>query len=330
VAILINLVDEPNSRKQHAGSVPLVGGLAVFIVVFFYLLLFPQTISSSMLYLLCASILLFVGVLDDLYDIDFKARLFIQIIISCIMMVFGGLFLNHVGYLLGDKPLELSYFGYIFTIITVVGAINAFNMVDGIDGLLGSLATITFSSLGVLFYLNNHQELTAFCATIVVALIPYILMNLGIPLGQRYKVFMGDAGSTVIGFTIVWLLIEGSQAPTQASFSPVTALWIAAVPIIDAISTILRRIKKGQSPFKPDREHLHHILLRLGFSSKQALMLICAIAVLFALIGIVAEIYNVPDTITFVAFILLTVIYYACMQRIWRISVHIRRILNIH
>jgi len=329
VAIYINLVDEPNSRKHHAGSVPLVGGLAVFIVVFSYLFVFPNTISSSMLYLGCASILLFVGVLDDLYDISFRFRLILQIGISAVMMVFGGLILKNVGALFGGSAVDLSYFGYVMTVIAVVGAINAFNMVDGIDGLLGALATITFSSLGVLFYYNGQNELTAFCAAIVAATVPYILMNLGIPLGQRFKIFMGDAGSTVIGFTVVWLLLEGSQSQSERAFSPVTALWLAAVPIIDAISTIARRVKKGQSPFKPDREHLHHILLRLGFSSRQALVVICFIAIVFATVGIVTDIYNVPDYIMFYTFLFFIVIYYFFMLRIWRISVRIRRFFEI-
>nr|BDA20607.1 undecaprenyl-phosphate alpha-N-acetylglucosaminyl 1-phosphate transferase [Pseudoalteromonas nigrifaciens] len=328
-AIIINLVDQPNSRKLHNGSVPLVGGVAIFVVVFSYLVIFPDTISSSMLYLICASTLLFVGVLDDLYDISFRFRLILQILISTAMMVFGGLFLSHLGELFGYGAVNVSYFGYVLTIIVVVGAINAFNMVDGIDGLLGALSTITFSSLGVLFYLNKQLELAVFCTVVVFATVPYILMNLGIPLGQRFKVFMGDAGSTVIGFTVVWLLLEGSQSASNASFSPVTALWLAAVPIIDAVSTISRRVKKGKSPFKPDREHLHHILLRLGFSSGQVLVVICCTAIVFAVFGISAELYQLPDYISFIVFLIITALYFIFMQRIWRISVRIRRFFGL-
>lgn len=330
-AILINLVDQPNARKHHNGSVPLVGGLAVFVVVFSYLLIFPHTITSSALYLGCASTLLFVGVLDDLFDISFRLRLALQVFISALMMGIGGLVLSHVGYLFGSTPTELSYFGYIMTVIVVVGAINAFNMVDGIDGLLGALATITFSSMGLLFYINGQQELAAFSGVIVFATVPYILMNLGIPLGQRFKIFMGDAGSTVIGFTVVWLLLEGSQSSIAqgASFSPITALWLAAVPIIDAVSTISRRVRKGQSPFKPDREHLHHILLRLGLSTKQALVVICLIALIFAGFGIVAELYNIPDLLSLAVFLFVTAVYFIIMQKIWRITVRIRRFFGI-
>lgn len=329
-AIIINLVDKPDARKHHNGSVPLVGGLAVFVVVFSYLLIHPDIVSSPILYLSCASILLVVGVFDDLFDISFRFRLALQLIISACMMAFGGLFLSHVGTLWGTTPLETSYVGYILTVIAVVGAINAFNMVDGIDGLLGALATITFSAMGFLFYSNNQTELAAFCAVIVCATVPYIFMNLGIPLGQRFKIFMGDAGSTVIGFTVVWLLLEGSQSEFEPSFSPITALWLAAVPIIDAVSTIFRRIKKGQSPFKPDREHLHHILLRLGLSNRQALTVICLISLILASFGIFAELFNIPDLISLSLFLILTFTYFMIMQKIWRITVYVRRFLGIN
>ncbi|MCQ8881325.1 UDP-N-acetylglucosamine--undecaprenyl-phosphate N-acetylglucosaminephosphotransferase [Pseudoalteromonas shioyasakiensis] len=327
-AIYINLVDQPNERKHHTGAVPLVGGLAIFIVVFSYLIVFSDTISSSALYLFCAGTLLIVGVLDDLYDISFRVRLVIQVVISCLMMFVGELTLNNAGQLIGPFELEFSYFCYLFTVIAVVGAINAFNMVDGIDGLLGALATVTFTSLAILFYLNNQKSLAVFSTVIVVTTIPYILMNLGFPLGQRFKVFMGDAGSTVIGFTVIWLLLEGSQPEYKPAFSAVTALWLAAVPIIDAVSTIARRIRKGQSPFQPDREHLHHILLRLGFTSRQALLVICTASALLATVGILAQIYQVPDYIMFYLFIILTLAYYFCMLRIWRISVHVRKIIK--
>ena len=328
-AICINLVDKPNERKQHHGSVPLVGGVSVFIVVFSYLLIFPDTITSSVLYLTCASTLLFIGVLDDLYDVSFRIRLLLQIIISALMMSLGGLVLVHVGDIFGSGPVEVSFLGYLLTVITVVGAINAFNMVDGIDGLLGALSTITFSSMGVLFYFSGQLNLTVFCLVIVLATLPYILMNLGIPLGQRFKVFMGDAGSTVIGFTVVWLLLEGSQSEDSLSFSPITALWLAAVPIVDAVSTISRRIKKGHSPFKPDREHLHHILLRLGFTNHQALICICFISVIFAGFGIATELLDIPEWVSLSLFLAVSIIYFMIMQKIWRITVRIRRILGI-
>lgn len=324
----VNLVDTPNLRKTHAGSVPLVGGLAIFIVVFSFLFAFPHTITSSYLYLLCASTLLVVGVLDDLFDISFKFRLFFQLVISVLMMLVGGLVLNSLGPLLGSFELDLSYMGYIVTVIVVIGAINAFNMVDGIDGLLGGLSIVTFGSLGLLFFMNGQVELMSFCVVIITATLPYILLNLGLPFGKRFKVFMGDAGSTVIGFTVVWLLLEGTQS-SHAALNPVTALWIAALPILDAVTTIIRRVKKGFSPFKPDRKHLHHVLQRLGLNPLMTLLAICSTAIILASIGIAGEVFNIPEYIMFYTFIGVFIAYYRIMSRIWRVSVFIRRLFGI-
>lgn len=327
-AIYIDLVDQPNVRKHHTGPIPLVGGLAVFVVVFSYLVIYPDSISSTFIYLFCASVLLVIGVFDDLYDISFRLRLLVQAFISTLMMVFGELVFTNAGQIFGSFDLELSYFSYLVTVVVVVGAINAYNMVDGIDGLLGALAIITFASLGLLFYFNGQIQLAVFCMVVVAATIPYILMNLGIPLGQRFKIFMGDAGSTVIGFSVVWLLLEGSQSD-NAAFNPVTGLWIAAIPIMDAISTIIRRIKKGQSPFKPDRQHLHHILQRLGIGPKMTLLVISMLGCCFALFGILAQLNAVPDYYMFYGFIFCLIVYHQIMVNIWRLTVRARRFFGV-
>lgn len=328
LAKIINLVDAPNERKNHKGRIPLVGGVAIFVIVFCYLWLSGNGMTNVDVYLICAVSLLIIGVIDDLIDVSFKLRLIVQAGVAFTMIFFADLMLSQVGQLLGSFALNIGTFGVAATVIAVVGAINAFNMVDGIDGLLGGLATVSFSSMAALFYLAGLTELFAFSIAIVVATLPYILMNLGIPLGRRFKVFMGDAGSTVIGFTVVWLLLEGSQGEIIA-INPVTALWIAAIPIMDAISTIMRRIKKGQSPFKPDREHLHHILQRLGVGPKMTLLVICSTASLFALIGILAQLNEIPDYFMFYGFILCQVVYNQIMLNIWKLTVFARKLLGI-
>lgn len=287
-------------------------------------------IAHSNVYLACAFFLLVVGVLDDKYDVSFKVRLVIQLLVTVVMMVAADLNLISLGSLFNSTELNLGLFGYIFTPLIVVGAINAFNMVDGIDGLLGALSTITFASLAVLFYYSGNHNLYVFSLVIVCATIPYICMNLGIPFGQRYKVFMGDAGSTVIGFTVVWLLILGTKGKVQGvdALSPVTALWISAVPILDAVTTIIRRLRKGQSPFKPDREHLHHILMRLGFNSSYTLVVITILSAGFAFIGVISHINQVPEYIMFYSFILVLAAYFYIISHIWNISVKLRKVFK--
>ena len=139
-------------------------------------------------------------------------------------------------------------------------------------------------------------------------MIPYILMNLGL-IGHKRKVFMGDAGSMMIGFTVIWLLIGASQTEGTPMIRPVTALWLIAIPLMDMVSIMIRRVKQGKSPFKPDRDHLHHICQRLGLSSIQTLGLICLIASLFAGIGILGEILLLPEYIMFYSFMVVFIGY---------------------
>ena len=141
------------------------------------------------------------------------------------------------------------------------------------------MAINTLGAIALLLLLNQKENL--FTVLIVVALIPYLIFNLGF-CGTRYrKIFMGDAGSMFIGFTVVWLLVTNTQGQS-ASFRPVTALWIVAIPLMDMAALIVRRIKKGRSPFHADRDHLHHICQRMGYSKIQTLFIICGMAALFA------------------------------------------------
>lgn len=214
VAKRIGLVDKPNARKHHQGVVPLVGGISVFIALLIGFLLYLPSSLNLELYLTCSAILIVLGALDDYFDVSFKIRLLVQAGISLAMILVGEHSLHYLGYLMGSETIALNeYVGGIITIIAVIGAINAFNMVDGIDGLLGGLASVTFTALGTVFFMNGNEYLATICLLIVTALIPYIMLNLGFPLGRRFKIFMGDAGSMFIGFSVVWMLIRGTQEP---------------------------------------------------------------------------------------------------------------------
>jgi UDP-GlcNAc:undecaprenyl-phosphate GlcNAc-1-phosphate transferase len=120
-------------------------------------------------------------------------------------------------------------------------------MVDGIDGLLGGLVLRLFAAIGIILWFDGQYSLAMWCFAMIAAILPYILLNLG-ALGRRYKVFMGDAGSTMIGFTIIWILLETTQGKTHP-ISPVTALWIIAIPLMDMVAIMYRRLRKGMSPF---------------------------------------------------------------------------------
>ncbi|WP_339087558.1 UDP-N-acetylglucosamine--undecaprenyl-phosphate N-acetylglucosaminephosphotransferase [Shewanella chilikensis] len=286
----------------------------------------PTLLMQPLLYAGCAFILVVIGAIDDRYDISFKLRLIIQALVSIVMIVIGERSLHNLGYLMGVEALKIpEVASYVLTVVAVIGAINAFNMVDGIDGLLGGLASVTFGGLGILFYLHEMANFALFCAFLVTAMLPYIMLNLGFPFGRRFKVFMGDAGSIFIGFTVIWLLIVASQGERATAIRPVTALWLIALPLMDMVCIMWRRIKKGQSPFKPDREHLHHICQRVGMSPRVSLLVICLISTMMAAVGVWSEYLEINETVMFVSFLLVFALYYLAISYVWRITAFMHR-----
>lgn len=328
VAKKIGLVDKPNARKNHNGVIPLVGGISICISILYFLFNNPNILPNTPLFAGCILILVCIGALDDKFDLSFKLRFAVQASLSIAMMMLGGIELNTIGDVFGTgEIITLGWFGYFVTVIAVVGAINAFNMVDGIDGLLGGLSIVTFGSLGIMLAYDEQSNLAFICLVMIVTTIPYILLNLGF-FGRKRKVFMGDAGSMLIGFTVIWLLLQSSQNGTNPPLRPVTALWLIAIPLMDMTSIMIRRIRRGDSPFKPDREHIHHIFQRLGLSSSQTLILICLLASSLAFVGIYTQMKGVPEYIMFYAFLLCFIIYAIAINNIWRITKAIRTLIN--
>ncbi|MEZ8819361.1 UDP-N-acetylglucosamine--undecaprenyl-phosphate N-acetylglucosaminephosphotransferase [Vibrio sp. 10N.222.54.A1] len=324
----IGLVDRPNTRKLHSGAVPLVGGISICISLLYFLLNNPNILPNTELYAACILTLVGIGALDDKFDLSFQLRFAIQASLSVAMMIVGGIELNTIGDILGSgEVVTLGWFGYFVTIFAVVGAINAFNMVDGIDGLLGGLSIVTFGGLGIMLGYDKQYNLAYICLVLVVVITPYILLNLG-AFGRKRKVFMGDAGSMLIGFTVIWLLLLSSQNGTKPPLRPVTALWLIAVPLMDMAAIMIRRIKRGDSPFKPDREHLHHIFQRLGLTSTQTLIVICTIAATYAAIGIYAEMVAIPEFIMLYSFVACFIIYLVILSNIWKIIAYIRKVMT--
>lgn len=315
---------------MHTGNIPLVGGVAICITIVQYIYSHADMINHANLYMCCIVGLTAVGALDDRYDLSVKIRMLVQTLISIAMIYFSQTELVSLGNILGFGEISLGYgyVGGIITILAVIGCINAFNMVDGIDGLLGGLSVVTFVAIGILLNISNEQSLSNLCLLLVVCMIPYIIMNLGL-IGRERKVFMGDAGSMMIGFTVIWLLIGASQTSGNPMIRPVTALWLIAVPLMDMTAIMIRRVKQGKSPFKPDRDHLHHICQRLGCSPTQTLILICSVATVFAGVGVIGEVFVIPEFLMFYSFIILFGGYLLILINYYRVINFIRRKLHL-
>lgn len=321
----IGLVDRPNYRKRHQGLIPLVGGISVYAGICFTFLITNYYLPHAALYLACAGVLVLIGALDDRFDISVKIRAVVQAAIAIVMMVVGKLYLLSLGYVIGPVELIVGPFGYVLTLFAVWAAINAFNMVDGIDGLLGGLSCVTFGAMGIILFFDGQHSLAMWCFAMIAATLPYILLNLGL-FGKRYKVFMGDAGSTLIGFTIIWILLETTQGITHP-ITPVTALWLIAIPLMDMVAIMYRRLRKGMSPFSADRQHIHHLIMRAGFTSRQAFVLITFAAALLAGVGVLGEyLAFIPEWVMLLLFLFAFILYGYCIKRAWRVARMIKRI----
>jgi UDP-GlcNAc:undecaprenyl-phosphate GlcNAc-1-phosphate transferase len=228
-------------------------------------------------------------------------------------MIYGvGGYIANLGNLFGYGDVTLGPLGIIFTYLGIIVVINAYNMIDGIDGLIGSLSINTFSSIAILFIMSGQTDYLSYPLILATATLPYLMYNLDF--FKRFlnkdtqKIFMGDAGSMFVGLSVIWLLTMGTQGE-QASFRPVTALWICAIPLMDMLAIVVRRYKNGKSPFKPDRDHLHHILQRAGLNPKQALTLISSVAVVMSSIGLIGEYFQISDPIMLTGFIMMFACY---------------------
>jgi len=307
VAIEIGLVDKPNERKRHAGHIPLIGGISIFMAVLAASLIWlPNTLELRM-YLIASAMIVFIGALDDKFDLKVRVRIVGQIIVASLMIYGVGDYISNLGNLFTLGDIDLGYFGVLFTYIGIIAVINAYNMVDGIDGLIGYLSLNTFIAIAILFIMNGQTAYLSYPLMLITAIIPYLIFNLGLFNSllkkKTKKIFMGDAGSMFVGLSVVWLLTMGTQGE-QASFRPVTALWICALPLMDMLAIVVRRYKSGKSPFKPDRDHLHHMLQRLGLTSHQTLFVISSAAFVMSGLGLLGEYFNISEAIMLGGFLI--------------------------
>lgn len=316
----IGLIDLPNERKKHDGSIPLIGGISIFSGVLIASTLFIEQSHLVNLYLISSALIVFIGTLDDIYELSVGSRILFQGIVGCILVFGAGVYIQNFGALFYDSDIEIAGYGMIFTILAVIAAINAFNMVDGIDGLAGSMSIITICSIAVLMTINHSNFDLLLPLLIVVSTIPYLFYNVSTRNPRGKKIFMGDAGSMYMGLTVIWLLALCTQETElgKATFRPVTALWLIAIPLMDMLAIMTRRLREGSSPFKADNGHIHHILIRKGLSSRQTLWFISGVSIAFAFVGIVSEIWQVSEFLMLVFFLLSFLTYYVLLERLNR------------
>ena len=283
------LVDHPGAHRDHEKETPLVGGLAIYISFLLVSILFLDHTEFRGL-LIGGGLLVTVGALDDRIELATSVRFVAQILAAMAIIYFDGVQLMDLGRLFTHHVLVLGRWSVFMTVFAVVDVINAINMSDGMDGLVGLLVCVTLLYLVVLAPVGGNLGLHA-CFLGAVAGFLFWNLRVGRP---RALIFMGDAGSMFLGLCLAWLLISGSQGEARA-YSPATALWLLALPLIDTVAALLVRPLLGGSPFTADRFHYHHVLLAHGLSVNKTLVLSVGFAIVMALVGTMAWLYALPE-----------------------------------
>jgi UDP-N-acetylmuramyl pentapeptide phosphotransferase/UDP-N-acetylglucosamine-1-phosphate transferase len=270
VSSIRRIFDEPDERKQHKNAIPSLGGVAMFAAIFFSIIFWAEDINFEQLrwMILPLFIIFMQGLKDDIVAIHAVKKLIGQLIATAIMVFWGGLYITDLQGFLGIHQIP-AYVSIPFTLFTVAVIINSFNLIDGVDGLAGTIGVVTTVTFGTLFFLGQHYSLAMISFTITGALLGFLWYNF-----SPAKIFMGDGGSLVIGMVLGILCLRFLEAKISldggpALPTPPIALAILIVPLTDTLRVFMIRMSQGRSPFSPDRNHLHHVLLRMGFNHRQ-------------------------------------------------------------
>lgn len=310
----LGLVDMPGGRKRHQGEIPLIGGITMFIGFSFAILTLDTSMREFRAFFASSLLLIIIGVLDDFRELSARARFVAQIVAALIVTLWGNNVLYDLGNILFMGDIHLSYWGILVTIIAIVGVINAVNMTDGLDGLAATLTLSELSMLSILAKLDHQIVSMHILLIIICVLFAFLIFNFPFPkLRKQAYIFMGDAGSMFLGFTLAWFLVSLSQGAHPAA-KPVTMLWIMALPLFDATYVIIDRIRKRQSPFHANHDHLHYVLSQLGFDNLQIVLIISGVSLLLGIGGIMAGIEGVSEGVIFFSFLFLFVIYWILMH----------------
>jgi UDP-GlcNAc:undecaprenyl-phosphate GlcNAc-1-phosphate transferase len=295
LASKIGLIDRPGRRKIHLKAKPLIGGLAMSLAVALTGLLFIPLFNLRGFY---AGLVLLVitGFLDDFGELNHRYKFVAQITAAVFIMYFSKVYLHTFGDLLSIGTIDFHFSAPIITIIGTVGVCNAINMIDGLDGLAGGICLTAFATFAYLAFIDNHTSLMLLSLAICGALSAFLIYN-----WHPSKLFMGDAGSLFLGFTAAFVSIALTQEPGSL-IRPVSPLLVLTVPIVDTLTVMTKRLMKGKNPFHADKGHLHHILLKLGFSNRQTASIIILLSALFSSIAIAGDVLKIPEYYLFLFF----------------------------
>ena len=288
LSVKMGAVDVPkDGRRMHDHPIPRMGGLAIFFGFLIAILLFVPLDTEKRGMLLGAVIIVVLGVLDDKYALPAKPKFLVQIIAALIAVAAGNRIdvLSNPNIFSSNPVWQLGWLAYPVTVIWIVAITNSVNFIDGLDGLACGVSTISAASMLVIALLvselDGELDVAVMMAALVGACIGFLPYNF-----NPAKIFMGDTGATFLGFIMATVSVEGMfKQYTIISF--VVPFLMLGLPIFDVCFAVVRRVSHGQSPMQPDRGHVHHRLIDMGFSQKQAVGVLYVISAILGLSAVV-------------------------------------------
>src|ERR1700733_4798170 len=269
VAAKWRVVDQPGERKVHALPIPRIGGVAMAIGVLVPAIIVVPLQAADRYFLIAAGVLTAFGALDDRFDLDYRIKMAGQVLAAGIVVLGGDIQIHALT--LDDRLMLPAWVSVPLTMFFLVGITNAINLADGLDGLAGGTTFLCLCALAMLAHSVGEPSCTALALAFAGAVLGFLRFNT-----YPASVFMGDAGSQLLGFSIGVLSIRATQNASSEIRAAIPIL-LLAVPMLDTLSVMVQRIAEGRSPFSPDKNHIHHKLLALGFDHHEAVMLIYAI-----------------------------------------------------
>lgn len=279
IANRIHAIDEPRTRHIHKKPMPKLGGLGIFLGFLFGYMLFGINSIQMNSVLIGSFVIILTGIIDDIEPLKARSKLFGQVCAALIIILYGNILLQDVTVF--GFNLNFGLFAYPITLIFIIGCINIINLIDGLDGLSGGISSIFFITIGVICYFQGKLDT-------LTASITFIMLGatLGFLLHNFYpaKLFAGDTGSMFMGFIISIIALLGFKGTTLTSF--IVPIVILAIPILDTLFAIIRRVIKRKPIFSADKEHMHHQLLNMNFSQRTTVLIVYGINILFSLASI--------------------------------------------
>ncbi len=299
----IGMLDIPNARSSHSTPTPRGAGIAMFLAYMLVIVLFHTSFLFHHIGFFIALMMVFLlGWYDDFKDSSPRAKLLLIAAATAIVFFVDGLQIDTLGYWFGVEvklPFILALF---VTLFAVAGFTNALNLIDGLDGLAGSISLVILAALFYVGYAYHDEFIMVVSFFVMVSLLGFLLFN-----WYPASIFMGDSGSLVLGFIISILAIKAVNY-----ISDTTILFIAAVPIIDTIIVMTRRIQRGLSPFAPDKSHFHHKILLLRGSVDASVHILVSLQIILSSLGLLLR--DKSDIVNLILFLIFLFVFFQALD----------------